>query len=263
MKKHLIPFLFTVVFLMVSSFVFAMDPITDSELDAVTGERGVDISFYDVLINLDVMNIAFSDSDCGTLVVSGVPVTYRPGYYNMSDWNVTNLYITMDTDASGITSDANGTFVQYCARPLTLDIMAGSTNARLNPYCAFKGKTMLTVGLPDAYISSEEEEFSLLPPWFPHRFFLVHPVLWIAAGKMYLDDKAHTVETAEYKDDETWDFTMEKPEKKKVLGEMRVSGAEVTLYSHVGGFESANLTPGQSIHPINPNHRALIMIGPH
>ena len=55
----------------------------------------------------------------------------------------------------------------------------------------------------------------------------------------------------------------EKPEKKDNLGEMRVAGAEVTLHAYVGGYETANLEVGQSIHPINPNHRALIMIGPH
>ena len=80
---------------------------------------------------------------------------------------------------------------------------------------------------------------------------------------MYLDDKAHTVQTAEYQDNEKWDFTRERPDKSKCLGLTLVSGAEVTLHAYVGGYETANFVPGQSIHPINPNHRALVLIGPH
>jgi hypothetical protein len=263
LHKYAIPLLVAAALVMVPFAAFAMDAITDSEMDEIIGQKGVEIRVYDVTLDLDVLNIAFSDSDCGTLTMSGVPVTFGPGYYNMNDWNLENLYFTMDTDAAGITSDANGTFVQYCAHPFTIDIVAGSTNARLNPFCVNRGRSMVTLGLPDMYIAAQEEEFSTLPPWFPHRFFLVHPTLWIAAGNMYVDDHAHTVDTAKYQDDEKWDFTKERPKKEANLGEMRVLGAEVTLHAYVGGYETANLEVGQSIHPINPNHRALIMIGPH
>jgi hypothetical protein len=226
---------------MIPFSAFAMDIITDSEMAAVTGQTGVDIHVTDVSFNLEIMNISWSDSDCGTLIVSTVPVAYGPGYFNSFDIEMKNIYITMDTDTSGITSDANGTFIQIADNPLVIDIITGSTNARLNPFCATRGMTGVVLGMPDAYISIEEVDI----------------------GGLYVDSEAYTVQTAAYLSTEKWDFTRTPPAKSNCLGDLNISGLEMTLHAYVGGYESANLTPGQSIHPLNPNHRALLVIGPH
>jgi hypothetical protein len=227
--------------MMVPFSAFAMDVISDSEMEAVTGQTGVDIAVIDMSLDLEVMNFSWSDSDCGVLIVSTVPVTYGPGYFNAFDINMENIYITMDTAASGVTSDANGTFMQYAAHPFTIDIISGSTNARLNPFCVTRGMTGVILGMPDMYISLQEFQI----------------------GGLYLDSEAYTVETATYLSTEKWDFTRTPPVKSNCLGDMKISGIEMTLHAYVGGYETANLTPGQSIHPINPNHRALVIIGPH
>lgn len=245
----------------------AMDSMTDSEMDSIIGQSGVEIRVVDFSVDLHIMNIAWADSDCGTLMVSGVPVTYGPGYVNIKDFYVKNLYITMDTNASGITSDANGTFVQYCAQPLTLDVMTSSTNPRENTFCVDRGKTMLVIGVPDMYISAEVFHYLLLPPAFPLKdsdpiTYSFEGHTWLG-GDMYLDDEADTVETAKYQDNEKWDYTREPPEKKKHLINMMVSGVELSLHAYVGGYETANFTPGQSIHPFKPNHRALILLSTH
>ena len=239
--KKIVMCMLTVALMMVHFSAFAMDIITDSEMDAVTGQTGVDIHVTDVSFNLDIMNIAWSDSDCGTLIVSTVPVAYGPGYFNSFDIEMKNIYITMDTDTSGITSDANGTFIQIADNPLVIDIITGSTNARLNPFCATRGMSGVAIGMPDVYISIEE----------------------IDVGGFYLDSEAYTVQTASYLSTEKWDFTRALPDKSNCLGDLNISGLEMTMHAYVGGYETANLTPGQSIHPANPNHRALLVIGPH
>jgi hypothetical protein len=228
--------------MMVPFSAFAMDVISDSEMEAVTGQTGVSISVIDMSLDLDVMNFSWSDSDCGTLIVSTVPVAYGPGYFNAFDIEMDNIYITMDTGATGITSDGTGTFIQSAAHPFTIDIMTGSTNARLNPFCTARDNTGVVLGLPDMYIALQEFQI----------------------GGLYLDDVAYTVQTAIYLDNEKWLYTRsDLPEKKDCLGDMKISGIEMTLHAYVGGYESANLTPGQSIHPLNPNHRALVIIAPH
>jgi hypothetical protein len=85
----------------------------------------------------------------------------------------------------------------------------------------------------------------------------------IDIGGLYLDSEAYTVETANYLSTEKWDFTRTPPAKSNALGQLNISGVEMTFHAYVGGYESANLTPGQTIHPINPNHRALVIISTH
>jgi hypothetical protein len=239
--KRFVMCLFAVALMMVPFSAFAMDVISDSEMEAVTGQTGVDIIVIDMSLDLDVMNFSWSDSDCGTLIVSTVPVAYGPGYFNAFDIEMDNIYITMDTNAAGVTSDANGTFLQTAAHPFTIDIISGSTNARLNPFCVTRGASGVVMGLPDFYIAVQE----------------------IDIGGLYIDSEAYTVTSARYLSTEKWDFTRTPPAKHNCLGDMKISGIEMTLHAYVGGYETANLTPGQSIHPINPNHRALLIIGPH
>jgi hypothetical protein len=227
--------------MMVPFSAFAMDVISDSEMEAVTGQTGVDIIVIDMSLDLNVMNFSWSDSDCGTLIISSVPVAYGPGYFNAFDINMENIYITMDTAATGITSDGAGTFLQSAAHPFTIDIITSSTDPRMDPFCVTRGATGVVLGMPDFYIAVQE----------------------IDIGGLYLDSVAYTVQTASYLSTEKWDFTRAQPSKSKCLGDMKISGIEMTLHAYVGGYESANLTPGQTIHPINPNHRALVIIGPH
>jgi hypothetical protein len=227
--------------MMVPFSAFAMDVISDSEMEAVTGQTGVDIIVIDMSLDLNVMNFSWSDSDCGTLIVSSVPVAYGPGYFNAFDINMENIYITMDTAATGITSGTTGTFLQSAAHPFTIDIITSSTDPEMDPFCVTGGATGVVLGMPDFYIAIQE----------------------IDIGGLYLDSVAYTVQTATYLSTEKWDFTRAQPSKSKCLGDMKISGIEMTLHAYVGGYESANLTPGQTIHPINPNHRALVIIGPH
>ena len=233
--------LFSITLLIVPFSASAFEVLSDSEMEAVSGQTGVDIYIVDVSLDLDLMNVSWSDSDCGTLIVSSVPVSYTPGYINVFDIKMDNVYITMDTGASGIVSDCCGTFVQYAAHPLTIDVITGSTNARENPLCNLRGKTGVLIGLPDVYLAVQEMDI----------------------GGVYLDSEAYTVQTATYLSNEKWHFTSAVPDKSNCFYGMNISGIEMTMHAYVGGYETANFTPGQSIHPINPNHRAMVIISPH
>jgi hypothetical protein len=242
MKKCILLYLlFLITLLLVPLPATALNTLSDSELESVSGQTGVDIYVIDVSLDLDLMNVSWSDSDCGTLIISTVPVAYTPGYINVFDIEMRNVYITMDTGASGIASDSCGTFVQYSSHPLTIDVITGSTNPRENPFCTLRGKTGVVMGLPDLYLAVQELDI----------------------GGIYLDSESYTVQTATYLSNEKWQFTRAVPDKTKSFYGMQISGIEATLHAYVGGYETANLTPGQSIHPIHPNHRAMVIISPH
>ena len=233
--------LFSITLLIVPFSASAFDVLSDSEMEAVSGQTGVDIYVIDISLDLDLMNVSWADSDCGTLIVSSIPVSYTPGYINAFDIEMNNVYITMDTGESGILSDECGTFVQYAAHPLTIDVISGSTNARLNPLCNLRGKTGVLIGLPDVYLAVQELDI----------------------GGTYLDSEAYTVQTATYLSNEKLHFTRTVPDKSNCFYGMNISGIEMTMHAYVGGYETANFTPGQSIHPIHPNHRAMVIIAPH
>ena len=148
MARLTIYFFFAAAMVMEPLSAFAMDVLSDSEMDAVTARTGVDIRVEDVSLDLEIMNTAWGDTDCGTLMVSGVPVVYSQGYINISGLKVKNLYMTMNTNNSAfmtrrttgdpssldITPVLQGILVQQGAHPLTIDIFAGSTENRENSF---------------------------------------------------------------------------------------------------------------------------------
>jgi hypothetical protein len=125
-----------------------MDVLADSEMDSVTARTGVDIRVEDVSMDLEIMNIAWGDTDCGTLMVSGVPVAYSQGYINVSGLKLKNLYMTMNTGGSksmarraarkpssaDIGSETSGTFVERCSHVLTIDVFTENSDPRENAF---------------------------------------------------------------------------------------------------------------------------------
>jgi hypothetical protein len=143
MKKFLIC-IFAISLMIVPFSAFAMDVLSDSEMDAVTAQTGVDIRVEDVSLDLEIMNTGWGDNDCGTVMVSGVPVAYSQGYVNISGLKVKNFYMTMNTNSFGSmarratttlsssdsTSELKAVLVQQSAHPLTIDVFTGSTDPR-------------------------------------------------------------------------------------------------------------------------------------
>lgn len=77
----------------------AMKPVTDTELDQITGNAGVSI-FVDITMNISIDTIAWGDSDGLT------PGFYNPwginaagGYVGVKNFRITNLSIRPRTDS--------------------------------------------------------------------------------------------------------------------------------------------------------------------
>jgi hypothetical protein len=232
--------------MMVPFSAFAMDIIPDRELEAVTGQAGVSISVIDLHLEINIMNVAWGDTDCGTIVLSTLRHSYTPGYVNLNNFGF-DAYFDMDTGTMGVATDnAGGTYYSFAAHPITIDVMTFSSNGPHCPSQALRGKTAVVIGIPDLYISVLKEDS--------------------ADDKglsIYLDDHAYTVQTAEFTSMQKWNYTTGPLDESKKLGVMHISGIQLTTHAYVGGYETFNATPGGELKPINPNHRALLLIWAH
>ncbi|HOO90655.1 MAG TPA: hypothetical protein PLA74_07500 [Syntrophales bacterium] len=102
--------------------VWAMTPVTDSDLAGITGQAGVNIN-VDLLMNVEINTLAWGDDN-------GIDSTspYNPwgyssgngGYIGLSGFNIYNL---------GITARVNDTYDDYTPaslKPLTIDVASGT-----------------------------------------------------------------------------------------------------------------------------------------
>jgi hypothetical protein len=228
--------------MMVPFSAYAMDIIADSEMEAVTGQTGVDIGVVDISLDMDILNFAWGDVDCGTLILSTLRHSYTPGYVNVNNISMDNIYIDLDTHTIGVAVDAaSGTYLSFAAHPIQIDVMTFSSNG---PHCAgqaIRGKTAVVIGVPDIYIAVEE----------------------ITIDGLFLDDHAYTSVATTFTSTQKWTYTTGPLDDTKSLGTMTISGIEMTAHAYVGGYESLNTVPGGELKPINPNHRGVVIITAH
>jgi hypothetical protein len=228
--------------MMVPFSAFAMDIITDSELEAVTGQTGVSLALYDVQLDLDIMNLAWGDTDCGTLILSTLRHSYTAGYVNINNIQIDNIYLDEDTHVWGIATDvAGGTYIADPKHSLSIDVMTFSSNGPHCPSQALRGKTAVVLGTGDGYTAIEN----------------------LSIDGIYLDDHAYTTTTAEFTSMQKWTYTTGPLDDSKNLGTITISGIQMTGHAYVGGYEAFNAVPGGKLRPINPNHRAQIIIVAH
>jgi hypothetical protein len=248
MTKFKMLMVFAAALMVIPFSASAMDVITDREMEGVTGQSGVSISVSDIHLDLSILNEAWGDNDCGTMILSTMRHGYSQGYWNLFDWKFENVYIDMDVlGTSGYcTDEAGGSYLAYAAHPITIDVMTFSSNGPHCPAQTLRGKTAVVIGVPDLYVAIEE-----MP--MPPIFFL--PFTYLQG---YLDDKAYNSETTQYNSTQKWEYTNTQPDDSKLLGKFVVSGVQITTHAYVGGYETVNTVPGGRLAPINPNHRGLI-----
>jgi hypothetical protein len=231
--------------MMVPFSAFAMDTMTDGELETITGQTGggISISFMDVQADLDIMNLAWGDTDCGTLILSTLRHSYTAGYLNINNIQIDNVYLdAMDYDNWGIATDrAGGTYLEEPLHGMTIDVMTFSSNGPHCPSQFFRGKTAVVVGHTEGHIDVEN----------------------ITVDGIYLDDHAYTVQTAEFTSMQKFTYTTGPLDDSKNLGTLTISGVHLTGHAYVGGYEAYNAVPGGSLRPIHPNHRAFTVITTH
>jgi hypothetical protein len=153
-----------------------------------------------------------------------------------------NIYLDLDTHTIGLALDnAGGTYINFAAHPITIDVMTFSSNGPHCPAEAIKGKTAVVIGVPDLYIAVEE----------------------ITIDGIFLDDHAYTSVASQFQSVQRWDYTTGPLDDSKNLGSMTISGVQITTHAYVGGYETLNTVPGGKLAPINPNHRGVLLIWAH
>jgi hypothetical protein len=133
--------------------VWAMTPISDSQLSNVTGQAGVNIN-ADVTMDVSIGTMAWGDAD-------GIASVYNPwvdagtttgGYVGMKNFNITNLKIRARTEAG----DNYGAipYSTLMLKPITIDVATGTK-------LGVAGTTFVRFGLGALQISLDQLQFDV------------------------------------------------------------------------------------------------------
>ena len=233
-----------------------MMPITDSQMDEVTAQRGITIAPIDVNLDLRIENIAYTDSDVGVQMIAGIPNPYVGGTINISGLQIDNLHATL---AGVIVTDGGGNvdlgpgigFASVFAEPIDIDV---ETYANV-PLVALRDCTAVVIGLPDLSLTID----------------------LITIGDITFDAGAADVSVGGFDVDSSgvigdiageegilnpatgqFDFTFNTViDPTHSIGLISIAGLKLRTFAHVGGID-----PGTGA-PINPGHRGVIIIKAH
>jgi len=129
--------------------VWAMTPVSDSDLSNVTGQAGVNIN-ADITMDINIGTMAWGDAD-------GIKGPYDPwttnttgGYVGMTGFNIHNLVIRARTD----TGDTYNTYSTLMLKPITIDVATGTKNGVANT-------TFVRFGLGALKISMDALQFNV------------------------------------------------------------------------------------------------------
>lgn len=104
--------------------LWAMEPISDSELSDVLGKSGVSIMF-DITMNVGIGTIGWGDPD-GAVILDGDPdAEVQGGWVGIDSLTIKNLHIWPRTDFLMNTDPASGT--RKDLQPLTIDVITVPT----------------------------------------------------------------------------------------------------------------------------------------
>ena len=125
--------------------VWAMTPVTDSDLSNVTGQAGVNIN-ANVSMDIHIGTMAWGDSDGITSVFN--PWSVAPGgsggYIGISNFNLTNLTI----EARMESSDTYNGYNTMMLKPITIDVATVNMWSLFSTTPSWGGGPLLTESLP-------------------------------------------------------------------------------------------------------------------
>jgi hypothetical protein len=149
--------------------VWAMTPVTDTDLSNVTGQAGVNIN-ANVSMDIHIGTMAWGDSDGITGIYNPwtVPANSSGGYIGMANFNITDLTVTARMEA---TDNYNG-YNTLMLKPITIDV--ATTNSAMTvsttpswgggPYVTESlgaGTTFVRFGLGALEISLDSLQFDI------------------------------------------------------------------------------------------------------
>jgi len=129
--------------------VWAMTPVTDSDLSNVTGQAGVNIN-ADLTMNIGIGTLAWGDED-GLDGVGAHPswvATANGGYVGITDFNITNLRIKART-----TDTYNGYVSPTMLKPITIDVAQDPA--------LYAGRTFVRIGLGSLQVTLDALQFNV------------------------------------------------------------------------------------------------------
>jgi len=140
--------------------VWAMTPISDSDLSNVTGQAGVNIN-ADVTMNIGLGTIAWGDAsgvDAYASLGTNWTADAGAGYVGATGFNITNLRIkARETDSYGSGYSSAGTatpdtYNTIYLKPITIDVSSGSAHG---------GNTYVRFGLGSLQITMDSMSFAV------------------------------------------------------------------------------------------------------
>jgi hypothetical protein len=141
--------------------VWAMTPVSDSDLSNVTGQAGVNIN-ADVTMNIGIGTVAWGDAsgvDAYASLGSGWAAVGSTGYVGVTNFNINNLRIkARETDTYGTGYSTAGTatpntYNTIYLKPITIDV---ATDAG-----TYGGRTFVRFGLGSLQITLNAMSFSV------------------------------------------------------------------------------------------------------
>jgi hypothetical protein len=141
---------FVCIFLLPIS-VWAMTPVSDSDLSSVTGQSGVNIN-ADLTMNINIGTLAWGDSDGITGVYMPWATVPTGGYIGNTGYNITNLWIRARTDTSDIYNSYNTLFL----KPITIDVATDPTTGH-----GVAGTTYVRLGIGALQVSWDAMQFEI------------------------------------------------------------------------------------------------------
>ena len=254
-----------------------MMPITDSQMDEVTAQRGIDLAPIDVNLDLRIENIAYIDADHSEAIIdpltgativgnvdpqmiAGIPNPYTQGVINITGLQIDNLHATL---AGVIVDDGNSNVdalgnVSIFANPISIDVETYDNV----PLVALRGHTSVVISLPD--LSLTIDKITIADISFDATVAAVSVGGYDANGDGIIQNISDPANPANDSVEEgilnplgTFDFTPAATDPAHSIGSIEIAGLKLRTYSCVGGF---NATTGA---PINPGHRGVIIIQAH
>jgi len=130
--------------------VWAMTPVTDSDLSNVTGQAGVNIN-ADLLMNITIGTMAWGDSD-GVAAMWNKRV-YTGGFVGMTGFNLTNLRLMARAESS---DNWNG-YNTFSLKPISIDVATENKVA----VGGASNQTFVRFGLGSLKISMDAMSFNV------------------------------------------------------------------------------------------------------
>ncbi len=128
--------------------LWAMTPVSDTDLSTVTGQSGVSIN-ADVTMNIGIGTLAWGDAD-GISKYWPTAGLNGAGYFGVSGFNLTNLRIkARETDhyGTGYGTVYSGSYGTAYLKPITIDVGYDPS------YVTYNGATFVRIGLGSLQVS--------------------------------------------------------------------------------------------------------------